>query len=258
MNTHVRPANDKNQVQVIARAAAILRALEDEPQGLSLGQIAQRVVLARSTVQRIVAALETEKLVIAASPLGRVRLGPTILRLAASVRTDFVSLARPFLLQLSAELRETVDLATIKRDHLVFIDQVTGSQRLRTVSAVGDSFPLYCTANGKAYLAELDDTAVEKLVGREFEQRTPNTLRTLAALLAELKTIRKTGVAFDREEHAVGISAAGVALRDVLGNYVAISVPVPTSRFVDHQRVIADQLLATKHAIESHLSAAAA
>jgi len=82
-------ANAKSQVQVIARAASILRALEDENAGLSLGQIAQRVSLARSTVQRIVAALENEKLVIAATPNGRVRLGPTILRLAASVRSDF-------------------------------------------------------------------------------------------------------------------------------------------------------------------------
>src|SRR5689334_12557813 len=81
----------QSQVQVIARAAAILRALEDEAAGLSLGQIAQRVNLARSTVQRIVAALEAEKFLIAASPNGRVRLGPTILRLAASARTDFVA-----------------------------------------------------------------------------------------------------------------------------------------------------------------------
>ncbi|HWE77543.1 MAG TPA: helix-turn-helix domain-containing protein, partial [Pseudolabrys sp.] len=44
--------NDKSQVQVIARAATILRALEEENTGLSLGQIAQRVNLARSTVQR--------------------------------------------------------------------------------------------------------------------------------------------------------------------------------------------------------------
>src|SRR5262245_39081560 len=104
---------DKSQVQVIARAAAILRALEEQPAGLSLGQISQRVDLARSTVQRIVAALAAEKLLIAASPTGRVRLGPTILRLAASARTDFVALARPFLVRLSNELNETVDLATI-------------------------------------------------------------------------------------------------------------------------------------------------
>src|SRR5262245_44686355 len=175
MNKMVAPeknrTGEKNQVQVIARAAAILRALEDAAPGLSLGQIAQRVNLARSTVQRIVGALEAERLVIAASPTGLVRLAPTILRLAASVRTDFVSLARPFIVKLSNELRETVDLATVKRDQLVFIDQVIGSHRLRTVSAVGETFPLYCTANGKAYLAELDDAEIEQLIGRAYEGR---------------------------------------------------------------------------------------
>src|SRR5215472_7509010 len=189
--TDQRNANErggeKSQVQVIARAAAILRTLEDQPLGLSLGQIAQRVDLARSTVQRIVAALESENLVIAASPNGRVRLGPTIARLATSVQTDFVSIARPYLIQLSDELRETVDLATVKKDHLVFIDQVIGSHRLRTVSAVGETFPLHCTANGKAYLAELDEVTIARLIGTKYERRTPNTLTRLADLLRDLK-----------------------------------------------------------------------
>lgn len=260
MNKLVLPeksrTGDKNQVQVIARAAAILRALEDAAPGLSLGQIAQRTNLARSTVQRIVGALESERLVIAASPTGRVRLGPTILRLAASVRTDFVAMARPFLVKLSNDLRETVDLATVKRDHLVFIDQVIGSQRLRTVSAVGETFPLHCTANGKAYLAELDDKEIEQLIGRVYDARTPKTLARLNPLLDDLKSVRKTGVAYDREEHTLGISAASVVLRDLLGNYVAISVPVPAQRFRDHQRLIAKKLLATKQALQQYLTAA--
>ena len=123
-------------------------------------------------MQRIVAALAAEKLLIAASPTGRVRLGPTILRLAASARTDFVAIARPFLVRLSDELSETVDLATIRKDHLIFVDQVIGAQRLRTVSAVGETFPLYCTANGKAYLAQLDEVAIARLIGTSFERRT--------------------------------------------------------------------------------------
>ena len=250
--------NDKSQVQVIARAATILRALEDENGGLSLGQIAQRVNLARSTVQRIVAALECEKLVIAATPNGRVRLGPAILRLAASVRSDFIALARPFLERLSEELHETVDLSTVKKDHLVFIDQVIGSHRLRTVSAVGETFPLYCTANGKAYLAQLTDAAIEKLIGRAYEARTPKTITRLEALIDDLKGARRTGVAFDREEHMLGICAAGVALRDPLGNAVAISVPVPTQRFKDMEAHIAERLLATKRAMEAHMISAAA
>jgi DNA-binding IclR family transcriptional regulator len=256
------PGTDKNQeksqVQVIARAASIMRALEDTTTGLSLGEIALKVGLARSTVQRIVAALETEKLVVAASPAGRVRLGPTILRLAGSVRTDFVTLARPFLIELSKELHETVDLASIKGDHLVFIDQVIGSQRLRTVSAVGETFPLYCTANGKAYLAELDDDAIEALIGRSYKARTQHTITKLPQLLDDIHAARRNGYALDREEHTLGICAAGIAMRDMLGNHVAISVPVPAQRFHKERTHICERLLATKHTLESHLSSTTA
>ena len=256
MNRHV--TSEKSQVQVIARAANILRALEEENAGLSLGQIAQRVNLARSTVQRIVAALQTEKLVIAATPNGRVRLGPTILRLAASVRSDFLALARPFIVRLSEELHETVDLSMVKKDHLIFIDQVIGPQRLRTVSAVGETFPLYCTANGKAYLAQLDDGQIEALIGRAYEPRTPKALTRIEDLLADLKGARRSGVAYDREEHTLGICAVGVALRDPLGNAVAISVPVPTQRFQNRHGLIAERLKDTKCAMEAHMSSAAA
>lgn len=248
------PGMEKSSVQVIARAAAILRALEEQPQGLSLGQIAQRVDLARSTVQRIVGALESEKLVIAASPTGRVRLGPLILRLADSVRTDFTAIIRPYLLRLSNELHETVDLAAVKKDHLVFVDQVVGPQRLRTVSAVGEAFPLYCTANGKAYLATLPDAQVVSLIGKTMEARTDHTLTDVRDLLDELSRVRQTGVAFDMEEHAVGICAAGIAFRDTLGNQLAISVPVPTHRFLLSQSFIAEKLAETKQALEGHLS----
>lgn len=251
-------SSEKSQVRVIARAAQILRALEGEDAGLSLGEIAKRVDLARSTVQRIVASLETEKLVIAASPNGRVRLGPALLRLAASVRSDFVAKARPFITKLSRELRETVDLASVRHDHLVFIDQVTGSHRLRTVSAVGETFPLYCTANGKAYLAQFDGTAVERLIGKSYEARTPKTLTKLSTLLADLRSVRKSGVAYDREEHTLGICAVGVALDDPLGNPMAISVPVPSQRFNEQRQLIAERLLATKRAMQADWSDLAA
>jgi DNA-binding IclR family transcriptional regulator len=123
---------------------------------------------------------------------------------------------------------------------------------------VGETFPLYCTANGKAYLSGLDDPEIERLIGCSYEPRTPNTLTKLTTLLAELRTARKTGIAFDREEHTLGICAVGVALHDPLGNAVAISVPVPSQRFREQQRLIAERLLATKHAMQADWSAAAA
>ena len=66
----------------------------------------------------------------------------------------------PELVALSDRLKETVDLAVLSGDRVVFIDQVARPQRLQTVSAVGVSFPLHSTANGKALLATLDEAEV--------------------------------------------------------------------------------------------------
>ena len=81
-----------------------------------------------------------------------------------------------------------------------------GPQRLRAVSAVGETFPLYCTANGKAYLAGLDEVAVARLIGTSFERRTASTITRLDDLVKEFKAVRKSGVAFDRG-HTPGICA---------------------------------------------------
>lgn len=247
--------NEGAQIQVIARAAAVLRVLEGQQDGLSLGQIAQLVSLPRSTVQRIVAALQAERLLIAASPTGKVRLGPALLRLASSLESDSVEMAKPILADLSGSLGETVDLATVRGSHLIFIDQVVGQQRLRTVSAVGESFPLYCTANGKAYLASLEDRQIADLIGHRYERRTAHTLTTLASLVADLEKVRQTGIAFDHEEHTQGICAAGVLVHDLLGNPLAVSVPVPTLRYQDQRELIVKRLQDAKTMLKERFGA---
>ena len=233
-------------IQVINRAARILRAVRDEGDGLSLGQIAERVGLPRSTVQRIVHALVEERLLMAASPNGRVRLGMEILALANSSKIDIVEIAHPHLKALSEATGETVDLAVLRKDHLVFVDQVAGNHRLRAVSAVGELFPLHCTANGKACLALLDDGEIrQRLKNRDLTIAGGKT-RTLASLMDELKAIRRSGIAFDEEEHSSGISALGSAFRDQAGTIYAISIPAPTSRFAESRERVAPLLLATR------------
>ncbi len=242
-----------NGVQVIARAASILRSLKDQKEGLSLGQIADRVGLPRSTVQRIVNALLAERMVMSASPEGRLRLGPEIHLLAASGRLDVAKIAHPFLVTLARKTGETVDLAALRNDHLVFVDQVVGQQRLRAVSSVGETFPLTNTANGKASLSLLDDDVVPALVSQEW-QAGKGVRRTLSDLFAELESIRQSGVAVDADEHSVGISAVGTAFRDPMGEVYAISIPVPSSRMGGRQDTLSEALLATRSEVVGALS----
>jgi IclR family acetate operon transcriptional repressor len=238
-------AADKSGIQVIARAAAVLRALKDHPQGLSLGELAKLLGLARSTVQRIVDALDRENLVIAAAPTRGVRLGPALIALAAATRFEVAEIARPVLQEISRECGETVDLSILDGDKLVFVDQIVGGYRLRADSAIGVSFPLHSTAPGKAMLAVMTEGERNNLKPRlKLTRITKHTISSWPVLVCELDKTQQSGLSYDLEENSLGISAVASGLRMVTGEIVAISIPVPTQRF-DSMRPELEKLLLT-------------
>jgi DNA-binding IclR family transcriptional regulator len=243
------PANEapfheprRNGIQVVARVGDILRALERSPDGLSLSELALAVGMPKSTVHRLVSALEAEDFVTAAGA-GKIHLGSGIARLGAAARNDLREQVRPYLLRLHQQLEETVDLAVLDGGSARFIDHIPAPQRLRAVSAIGAAFPLYCTANGKAFLAAMPDEQASALLPARLPALTAHTITARKDLRAELDRIRAERIAYDHEEHTIGISAVGAIIRDPYGPVAAISIPVPTQRFAGNAPEIASALL---------------
>ncbi|MCO5066757.1 MAG: IclR family transcriptional regulator [Rhizobiaceae bacterium] len=234
----------RGSIQVIARAASILRALKHTSNGMSLGQIATHVHLPRSTVQRIVDSLLEEGLVMSAGPVGGFRLGPEIQSLARFGKIDVVEAVRPLIVALSQQTGETVDLSVLRSRQMLFLDQISGTHRLRAVSAIGDVFPLTVSSNGKSCLALLDDEAAETLIRAELADTKGKTgSRTVSDVLAELAEIRRTGIAFNLDEHTIGISAVGIGFIDTAGARYSISVPIPSARFSSAKAGVIARLL---------------
>jgi len=256
MSTQPLPRRESaNGVQVIERVGQIMRALYAETQGLSLSQLAERVHLPRSTVQRVVAALVREGLLASASPNGRVRLGPELGRLAASRRELSDDLA-PFMEQLHEQFDETVVCSVIDGDMQRCVAQIGAPHRLRTEFPVGGYLPLHCTANGKALLAELSPEEVRRILPPRLPRLTPNTITSLRRLEEHLAVVRDVGVAFDHEERSLGICAAALAVRDHLGSPASICVAVPTERFEGRERELAAAFVALRGDIRQALGTA--
>ncbi|WP_170574858.1 IclR family transcriptional regulator [Ruegeria atlantica] len=241
--------NDRSGIQVITRAASILRVLKDAQSGMSLGKIAERVDLPRSTVQRITGALAEEKFIISDVQGGGLRLGPELSSLAGAAQYNIVEHCRLLLTELTQKTGETTDLAVMRGIGMVFLDQVPGIHRLTTVSRVGEVFPLSTTANGKACLAALDEGTAVKLIRNEWERNGLD--RDLPEFLNELAEIRSSGLAYDLDEHSAGVSAIGFAFRDWSQDLHAISVPVPSTRLAEQKTAIEKALKDTSVNIQS-------
>jgi len=229
---------EKSQhIQVISRASSILRCLGRNTGGMSLGKIAAEVELPRSTVQRIVGALSQEGLVSTGPRSSGIRLGPEIHALARAVALDPKDRYRPVMQQIAKATGETVDLAVLRGGQMLFVDQIVGTQRLRAVSSIGERFPLTTTANGKAALACLDELEASQTAMAELKKMGPGAPK-LAALLTEVDQVRSGALARDDGEHTEGISALGFGVTDPGGDVFAISVPVPSSRFVRVEKAL--------------------
>lgn len=240
--------NSKSGIQVISRAAAILRALKDTQDGMSLGKIAEQVGLPRSTVQRITGALIAENFLTSDDQGRGLKLGPELSALAGAAQFNIVEHCRLMLTELTQKTGETADLSVMRGVGMTFLDQVPGVHRLTTVSRVGEVFPLSTTANGQACLAQIEESEAKRLISQEWERT--GAVGNMASFLQRLANIRKTGLAYDLDEHSQGISAIGFAFRDWGGELHAISVPVPTTRFASLRERIETSLKETATSIE--------
>ncbi|MEJ6814931.1 MAG: IclR family transcriptional regulator C-terminal domain-containing protein [Octadecabacter sp.] len=153
-------------------------------------------------------------------------MGDEIRALADAPAFDLREHFRPLLELISAATSETVDLAVLEGKQMRFIDQIEGSQRLRTVSMIGDTFPLTTTANGKAALAALGATSARALIIAELGSDVGAD-----AVEEELQGIRNGAIATDLGEHTEEVCALGFSVIGPNKEIAAISVPVPSSRF---------------------------
>ncbi|WP_204079855.1 IclR family transcriptional regulator [Mycobacterium riyadhense] len=230
--TERSPATYRDEgIQVLRRAAAALDEIAAEPGTLRLVDLGERLGLAKSTTRRLLVGLSEVGLVSVDSH-GRFSLGERLLGFGNATGARISAIFRPTIERIArATDGETVDLSILRGQRMLFIDQIESSHRLRAVSAVGVRFPLDRTANGKAALAVLDDDDAEAALSR-FDSEIADGLRR------EITEIRRTGIAFDRDEHTPGISAAAIAGRAVGDNVIAISVPAPTERFLEKEQQI--------------------
>tara|TARA_B100000287_G_C20607490_1_gene770659 strand:- start:262 stop:1020 length:759 start_codon:yes stop_codon:yes gene_type:complete len=241
---------DSHGIQVIAKSAAVMRALEQHPQGLTLNELITHTGIPKSTLHRLCSALQEEDLTLYQD--GVWRLGTGIVRLAASSHERVISRLRPLLERLAWRTRETVDLCVFRGQHTLLVDQVMSDQELRVVSPLGTAFPVHMTAHGKAMLATLDDNAVKELFPEEaLIRRTDASHESRTSLLQELEVIRSHGLGVDLQEHAAGVCALGVALNTGGRELYGLALAVPDLRFERDLESLRSSLLQTRAEIDA-------
>ncbi len=130
----------KAKIQAVCRAVDILRCFEGRSE-LGLTEISKAVGLHKSTAAGLVSTLCAERLLEQNESTGKYRLGLELFRLGKNVHTDLHEICHPFLLDLSESVGETVNMAMLDGDGVVYIDKIDSPRSMRIVSRIGQRIP---------------------------------------------------------------------------------------------------------------------
>jgi len=194
--------------QAIDRAAQLLVRVVESAQPPSIGELAARVGLPKSTTSRLVAALERSGLVQRLGDRGRLTAGPVLLRYASrDVSATLVELAQPSLRRLADASGETINLAVPGTGGVEHLAQEDTAHLVGVIDWVGRSVPFELAANGKCFLA------------------------WAAPLDAQHAAIRARGYATSIDELEEGLSALAAPVFGPAGDALAaLSISGPSAR----------------------------
>ena len=235
-----RPAGPgtKGPDSVLGRACLLLDALDADHPSLSISELARRTGLAKSTTHRLAQELVGLGM-LEALPEGGVQLGLRLFELGELVplRRSLRDAALPFMEDLVEATRQRVHLAVLEGVEVVYLQILGAKSPIVLPSRVGGRLPAHATGVGKAMLAYSAPAVVQARIEAGLPRVSARSIANAGVLVRELETIRKDGIAYDREESQIGVSCAAAPVFGPDGAVVAaLSVTGRTGQ-VDVERL---------------------
>ena len=229
-------------LRAVSRA---LDAFDDEHAVMNLKDLSQVVGLSDSSLFRLLVTLHGRGY-LQQNEDGFYQLARKMLLGKLSERAErFREKARPELQKLSSHLNETASLAYLFVARIQVIESIDSLHDIRVSNRPGRVLPPHCSAMGKIITAFQDD----ETVGRMLEcygltPRTEHSISNRRGFIEHLVQVRKTGLAFDREESTVGGICMAAAVRQNGRVTAAISVSTPVARMTPkHEKETAAEVL---------------
>lgn len=247
-------------LQTVQRIGPVLDLFTPEHPEWGVSEVARALDLPRSSAHSLLSSL-VDTGILGLRGRGRYRIGWRIVELHASLNSgpNLRSCAAPILADTSRRIGETLHLAVLERDKVLYLDKAVADRTVTVMGAkIGSRLDPHCSAVGKVLLAFAADDVVDRVCAAPMRRLTPATMTNPAVLRRELDTIRTQGFALDKGEIIADVHCVAAPVRDDTGSVVAaLSTTVPTSRFAARGAELRTAVLGAAAAVSAALRSAA-
>ncbi|GEL18842.1 IclR family transcriptional regulator [Pseudonocardia asaccharolytica] len=224
---------------VISKVVSLLDAFSPGTPELSLGELARITGLPLSTTYRLASELVAWGGLERAGGAGY-RIGMRLWEVGtlAPRGQTLRTVALPYMQDLYEATHENVHLAVRDGHEALYIDTITGHESVPVRSRPGGRLPLHATGVGKVLLAYAPPELLTELIEAGLHRYTPYTVVAPGHLRRTLAEVRRTGIAYAREEMTLGsLSVAAPITGPDRTVVAALSVVLRSRRRADLRRL---------------------
>jgi DNA-binding IclR family transcriptional regulator len=244
----------RHHIPVIDRMMDVLAAIEREPRGSTISELAAAVHVPRTTVYRILKTLQSHA-VVRRAPAGTYTLGPRLRSLSLRIPDhelgyDLAAVALPHLRKLSNDIGESSKVSILDAGATVVLVGVQGKRDYALTITEGQRLPIHAGAGSKVLLAHAEKAEREAILQGPLKAFTERTFVNPATLSRELAKVRRQGWSEDKGEFSPSVHAFGAPVIDSAGRFLgAVSVPFLAGADSDRLEAIRRSVIATATAI---------
>ena len=224
---------------VISKVVSLLDAFSPDAPEMSLGDLARVTGLPVSTTYRLASELVAWGGLERAEGGTGYRVGMRMWELGALAprSAGLREVALPYMQDLYEATRENVHLAVLDGQEALYVDTIAGRAAVAVRSRRGGRLPLHATGVGKVLLAHAPPELLRELVDTGLRRYTPHTVVAPGHLRRALGEVRRTGIAYAREEMSLGSQSVASPVVDADGTVVAALAVVLRSGRGDLRRL---------------------
>jgi DNA-binding IclR family transcriptional regulator len=229
-------------MSALDNAIEILRCFSPQQPEISNADVIRLTGKPKSSTSRLLRQLKECGLLEQDALTRRYRPGLLLFELGRLHRTqnDFVAAAEARLRAVCTRTGHTGYIAVLDGAEQVVLRVVGGSNPLQVVTPPGVRAPAFATSNGRAMLARLSDAEIRGRLPKRLPAISPSAPQSLAALMARIVEIRRTGYSESSNESLPGVGSLGFALtrcdtHETIG--IAVSYPSHTTPVEERARL---------------------
>lgn len=224
------PSNEHRPTE---RVLDILESLSTNGNGMTLTELSKELHAPKSSIMPLLHTMTSRKFIYMNQENFKYFIGIAAYSVGASYtnQIDALEFIKMEMKHIVSESHETCQLGIQNRSNLLYIAKEDSAEPIRLVSYVGKQLPLYCTAIGRAILADMKPEDIYALYPEGLKAFTPHTITDWPKLMEELEETRKRGYALEHEESTPDIHCAGISLCSDGKIFAALSVSIPSFRF---------------------------